>query len=106
MRTPANITGQPFGSLVAIAQTGERYLDGSVMWLCRCKCGQEFEHSVTRLRRGDFARCACQGGRTGRTRSPSRARVIPSAATCSNIQQFLCHHPAPNLEPNLTEAKP
>lgn len=94
MRTPANIAGHPFGSLVAVAMTGERYLDGSVMWLCRCKCGREFEHPVTRLRRGDFARCRCQGGRTGRTKSPTRMKARTPATTGNRIQDFLCHHPA------------
>jgi hypothetical protein len=36
----------------------------------------------------------------------SLVRVNPSAATCSSIQDFLCHHPAPNLEPKPTEATP
>lgn len=57
MRNPVN-AGERFGRLVAIQQT-ERRVQGKVMWLCRCDCGNEIEVMSTRLRQLHSKSCGC-----------------------------------------------
>lgn len=36
-----DIVGQKFGKLTVIEKTNERYIDGSVLYLCGCECSKE-----------------------------------------------------------------
>lgn len=56
-----DITGQRFGKLLAIRPTKGRSKpkNGSVMWLCRCDCGNEKEISVDSLRQNRANSCGC-----------------------------------------------
>ena len=48
----------PFGRLTAIAPTGKRY-HKSVVWLCRCSCGNECEASARVLVHKMKQSCGC-----------------------------------------------
>ena len=53
-----DITGQRFGKLVAIRQT-ERRVNGSVIWECKCDCGNTALVSLQHLIRGKTKSCGC-----------------------------------------------
>jgi hypothetical protein len=48
----------PFGRLTALRPVG-RGMDGSVLWLCRCACGEYAVVASTHLLRGVTASCGC-----------------------------------------------
>lgn len=53
-----DLTGQRFGRLVALEPTEERYRT-SVVWLCRCDCGNSCHVPSDWLRRGSKRSCGC-----------------------------------------------
>ena len=52
-----DLTGQRFGKLIAIRNTGIR--KRTYVWLCRCDCGNLTEAQAHRLRNGDKQSCGC-----------------------------------------------
>ncbi|MCD7801304.1 MAG: transcriptional regulator [Clostridiales bacterium] len=59
-RPKRDITGQRFGSLTALYPTERRDRDQSVIWHCRCDCGNEVEHSCAELQRKSYISCGCR----------------------------------------------
>lgn len=54
-----DLTGQRFGRLVAIRDSGERTNSKEVIWECKCDCGEfSFVRSAA-LRIGDIKSCGC-----------------------------------------------
>ena len=53
-----DLTGQPFGRLVVIREAG-RAKDGTVLWLCRCDCGNELVVRGDHLRSEHTQSCGC-----------------------------------------------
>lgn len=53
-----DLTGQRFGRLVVICENG-RAKNGSVIWLCKCSCGNEVTVHGSELRRGKTQSCGC-----------------------------------------------
>lgn len=51
-----------FGKLVVIKQLNERNKDRSIMWLCKCDCGNYTTVSTHDLKRGHTQSCGCKGG--------------------------------------------
>jgi len=56
---PIDITGQRFGSLVAIEPTEMRSSQGGVMWRCICDCGNTHYASTHMLTSGNTKSCGC-----------------------------------------------
>ena len=56
----ADISGQRFRRLTALRPTETRDGKGSVIWLCRCDCGNEVECSYNSLVYGNMQSCGCQ----------------------------------------------
>ena len=54
-----DLTGQRFGKLVVLSPTEKRADAGSVVWLCRCDCGNLAEVSARRMVRGKARSCGC-----------------------------------------------
>lgn len=52
-----DIVGQKFGKLTVIEKTDERYVDGSVLYLCKCECGKEIKSTSSRLKSGHIKAC-------------------------------------------------
>jgi hypothetical protein len=52
-----NLTGQRFGRLIAIRPVGKQ--GSSVVWLCRCDCGNEATARSGSLRGGKTQSCGC-----------------------------------------------
>ena len=53
-----DLTGQRFGRLVAVKDTGKRKA-GQVVWLCQCDCGKIKEICCSPLRNGNTRSCGC-----------------------------------------------
>ena len=56
----ADITGQRFGRLVALAPARRYDKGGSVIWRCRCDCGMEIDISYNSLVYANQKSCGCQ----------------------------------------------
>lgn len=58
--TPADVSNQKFGKLTPICPTDKRQ-NKSVVWLCKCECGNAHLASVSNLKGGSVSRCKeCQ----------------------------------------------
>lgn len=61
-RKPMNLDGQRFGSLTVEHITEQRNSYGSLLYLCRCDCGNTRLATAANLKRGEITRCeTCQG---------------------------------------------
>jgi len=56
----ADITGQTFHKLKAEYHLPDRDSSGSVMWHCRCECGNEVDVSYNNLMYGNTRSCGCR----------------------------------------------
>lgn len=54
----SNLKNQRFGKLIALYPTDERK-NGSVVWMCKCDCGNFYKAASTQLSRGDINSCGC-----------------------------------------------
>lgn len=55
----ADIAGQKFGRLTVLYATNKRDRKGSVIWHCRCDCGNEIETTQDNLVYGNYRSCGC-----------------------------------------------
>ena len=53
-----DITGQKFGRLTVLKDSGERKR-GEVVWLCQCDCGSQLKVRSYDLRKGHTSSCGC-----------------------------------------------
>jgi len=53
-----DLTGQKFGRLTAIKETGEKYF-GNIVWECKCECGNLTTISSLHLKSGNTQSCGC-----------------------------------------------
>ena len=58
MSAKQDLTGQKFGRLSVVADTGKRR-HSYVVWLCRCDCGNVTEVISDSLKRGNTKSCGC-----------------------------------------------
>ena len=54
-----DITGKRYGRLVALYSLGRTDECGSMLWRCRCDCGNEVDVSVSCLNKGNNKSCGC-----------------------------------------------
>lgn len=54
-----DIAGERFDRLVAVCPTDKRDASGSIIWECRCDCGNTAFYSVNALRNGRVHSCGC-----------------------------------------------
>lgn len=64
-----DIAGQRFGRITALYATKARDAKGSVIWHCRCDCGENVELSYNVLRYSEIRSCGCQKRRHNRALS-------------------------------------
>jgi hypothetical protein len=70
MKRHIDITGQRFGHLFVVGDSGERTASGAVMWLCKCDCGKKKPVWGNSLRKGNTKSCgSCSKIRHGMSRS-------------------------------------
>lgn len=58
---PKDLSGQRFGQLVAIKDSGKR-IGTNVIWTCQCDCGKIVEVRADLLRQGRVKSCGCTNG--------------------------------------------
>lgn len=56
---PVDVRGQKFGKLTALYPTEQRDYRGSVIWHCRCDCGNEIDISLNKLKHSTQISCGC-----------------------------------------------
>ena len=54
-----DITNQKFGKLIVLYKTNKRTSDGSIIWHCKCDCGNECDINGHSLRSGHTQSCGC-----------------------------------------------
>ena len=54
-----DITGKRFDRLVAVRPTEKRLGSGSIVWECKCDCGNTAYYSVNQLNYGNIHSCGC-----------------------------------------------
>lgn len=54
-----DLTGQKFGRLTVLKDSGQREKSGDVKWLCLCDCGNTVIVNVQNLKRGNNISCGC-----------------------------------------------
>lgn len=54
-----DLTGKRFGKLFVLAETNNRADEGSIVWQCKCDCGNIIEISSKRLVNGLAISCGC-----------------------------------------------
>ena len=59
MGRKVDLTGQRFGKLVVLGDSGERDSSGNVMWTCLCDCGNQITRRSNRLRIKKNTSCGC-----------------------------------------------
>lgn len=90
-----NLTGQRFGRLTALQKLDERDGKGSVMWLCRCDCGNTCTYSADSLVNQRNVSCGCY--RTSVVLAKINERAHRIDGTC--IERLEC---ARRLRPDNT----
>lgn len=64
MGKPIDLTGQRFGHLTALYDSGLREpTNGTIKWVCRCDCGKIHLVNSNNLRTGKVTSCGCTNGR-------------------------------------------
>ena len=59
--TAVDLSGMVFGKLVALEPTEKRGHGGSVIWRCKCDCGNESLVSANKLKWSGSISCGCSG---------------------------------------------
>ena len=59
-RIQRDLTGKKFGRLIALESTQKRDKKGSVIWICRCECGNIVETTADCLVQGKTVSCGCR----------------------------------------------
>lgn len=55
-----DLTGQRFGNVVVLNDSGNRATNKKIIWHCLCDCGKEFDSTVDSLRRLREPSCGCK----------------------------------------------
>ena len=71
-----DITGKRYGRLTAIRPTDQRDVRGSIIWECRCDCGNTVFYSVSCLAQGRTKSCGCLYAETRSTSSQNRTDAV------------------------------
>ena len=54
-----DLIGEKYNKLTIIEKTDQRGADGSIIWKCKCDCGNKHYASTNSLRTGAIASCGC-----------------------------------------------
>lgn len=71
-----NIEGKRFGRLTAVKTTQKRDAAGSIVWECKCDCGNTVFHSVNALNSGKILSCGCLYNESRKTCWENRKDLI------------------------------
>lgn len=77
--TKKDISGLTFGKLMALYETADRDHNGSVIWHCRCECGNEVDVSYSDLRYNARISCGCLRDEAARKLSEYRTNIADTS---------------------------
>lgn len=77
--TKKDISGLTFGKLMALYETADRDHNGSVIWHCRCECGNEVDVSYSDLRYNARSSCGCLRDEAARKLSEYRTNIADTS---------------------------
>jgi len=63
MGKKVDLTGQRFGMLVVLGDSGGRNSAGAIVWDCICDCGEKSKVTTGNLTSGQIKSCGCRKGR-------------------------------------------
>lgn len=89
-RTPINIAGQRFSNLVALEPTNKR-CGSSVVWRCKCDCGQIAMVRSDNLKTGNTKGCGCLSGswtKHGKTGSRAYSAWCGMHSRCGDLDDL------------------
>lgn len=66
--TSEDITGNKYGMLTVLKDTGKRTPQRGKIWLCKCECGNEYEVRTDSLTTGNTSSCGCLSESKGEKR--------------------------------------
>jgi len=59
-KNAVDLSGQTFGRLSVLFDTGKRSYKGTIIWRCQCMCGRELDVTSDQLLSGHRVSCGCQ----------------------------------------------
>ena len=77
-----DLTGQRFGRLTVIKDNGKRGKDGTIMWLCKCDCGNTKNVRTSNLTSGKTKSCGCLKRELV---SEQKTKLIPSGTVFGEL---------------------
>jgi len=87
-----DLTGERFGRLIVIKDSGKRDKAANVIWTCKCDCGRTINTSARKLKTGDAKSCGClydeirrpdlTGQKFGRLTVINKAKQAESGNVC------------------------
>lgn len=85
-----DLTGQRFGKLTVIEKTDERTNSGSVIYKCKCDCGNIVNISSSGLRNKNTISCGCAMGKDLTGKTFGRLTVLKKSENKGNRRMWLC----------------
>jgi hypothetical protein len=73
-----DLTGQRFGSLVAVRLAKEHNHNHTLMWVCQCECGRVVNRASTKLRNKEIRSCGCK-------EREREVRTAPGESGCKSL---------------------
>ncbi len=107
-----DITGQRFGSLIALKKASSR--NGKTYWLCQCDCGQQKEIQTSHLTNGTIKSCGCQknilANNTIKEKSLTQTKICEICGKPFNVQAYgtlrkYCYDCSPYENENCSHAQ-
>lgn len=83
-----DIANQRFGRLTAIRPTSDHDSSGSIIWECKCDCGNTVFYSVNRLTQGRTLSCGCLYHDTRGTCSENRSDAVEGTLLSSLVSSM------------------
>lgn len=82
-----DITGKRFGKLTALEPTDKRNPNnGSIIWKCRCDCGNEIEVTATELHSKQVQSCGCLYKSTRKNSTENRKDLVDNTAVSNLVR--------------------
>lgn len=106
MAKKIDITGNKYGKLTAIEDTGEKSSNGSSRWLFRCDCGEEYVARKCHIVAGEMTCCRnCQRLDAKIKATKHGLTYTPDGKKCKTFQAWMnikkrCHDPENSAYPD------
>lgn len=93
-----DLTGQRFGKLTVIEKTEERTKNSSIIYKCKCDCGNIVKMGSDSLRNKHTISCGCAMGKDLTGKKFGRLTVVKRAENKGNRRMWLCECECGNIK--------